>query len=685
MREFRNLHRYDGEQTPFVEGFSHLSAGFAPDGPFGIGPVHPRSVLSTYALADPTLSLAFRDERMRATRRQDLQSWPWSACEEATIRSSGSNIGVESTLCFVDERTLAYEVRFFTTDAEALIAPLFHGRGLSDEKRFMVDLFHGSPKGARHLSVVRVGEAVEIRLSPQAGLSSLPCVALRIRCDHPDWRMQTLAQAPWSGSDGDGGGPFYLFEPPSPITLQGGRFYSVRFQIEVRAAASGEYLPNFRDEIDGTPMETLEERACARFLTAIGGGRPEEGVEALRARTALVRTGLRGLNGVFGDSVASLCTSDRSDFSCSFFWDTLFSAVAIARFNGEFARGAIETAFVRQRSEDGAAPERKFNFSVPERMVQASPQAPIASWAALEYDRQADDPEFLRRIYPSLLDNHRFWRDHSDVDRDGLSEFRWSGQAADNSPLWDAYGGSGKPPFGCTWLPPVASVALNAFLYQDATHLALIARRLGLDNDAAAHEDRARQLQADLFATCYRPDEHRFWDFNRATGQHERQRTFYMFWPLVCGMDVPEDTARDLIENVLLDEWQFFGDVPFPSVPYDDPRHQSDGYWRGRAWPHVSYWLIEMLWRYGYRAQADEAADRLLYLWSASPGFMENHPSDAKRSLRPGFADYNWGAAAMLLLLDRAYREGACADLSTSTADRSHVASDPRSLVMQTS
>ena len=162
-------------------------------------------------------------------------------------------------------------------------------------------------------------------------------------------------------------------------------------------------------------------------------------------------------------------------------------------------------------------------------------------------------------------------------------------------------------------------------------------------------------MQRDLFAVCYLPDEKRFWDYNHHTRTHRRVKTFYMFWPLFAGMDVPADTVQDLIENVLLDPEQFFGEIPFPSVAYDEPAYDSKGYWRGRSWPHISYWLLQTLVRHGYVKQAKEAARRTLEACSRSPGFPENFASQIKDFDSSGFADYNWGCAAVYLIATGQY------------------------------
>jgi putative isomerase len=121
-----------------------------------------------------------------------------------------------------------------------------------------------------------------------------------------------------------------------------------------------------------------------------------------------------------------------------------------------------------------------------------------------------------------------------------------------------------------------------------------------------------------------------------------------------------------LIETVLLDPKQFFGSVPFPSVAYDEPTYDPRGYWRGRAWPHISYWLVELLHRYGYPREADAAADRVLAWQSMYTGHRETlctDPTESEYADGGDFTwvtgrdyDYNWGAASVYMLAGRHYR-----------------------------
>ncbi|MFP4552005.1 MAG: amylo-alpha-1,6-glucosidase, partial [Spirochaetales bacterium] len=376
-----------------------------------------------------------------------------------------------------------------------------------------------------------------------------------------------------------------------------------------------------------------------------------------RARWALTRTGYRAneRGGEFGRLVASTCVPSSHGFTKAFFWDALFSSAAASKFDPKLATGAILAQFVRQ-DEKGYCPEHGFNYHVPGRNIIGAPQAPVAGWAVDKYIKaNGEDKAFLEEVYPILVRNHRYWQEYSDQDRDGLSEWTWSGQTADNSPLWDEVVRRSVYA-GCSWIPPIASVQLNSFLYRDATHLAEVAARLGHDDEAATYRERAQALQDALMRVCYLPQEKRFWDYNHATGRHTRVPTFYMCWPIWAGMEVPADAKRDLIENVLLDPEQFYGPVPFPSVAYNHPAYEPAGYWRGKAWPQITYWLLEMLATEGYTKEADEAARRFLAVYDREPSFPENITTDSSVYQAGGVADYNWGVAAYYLITTGAYK-----------------------------
>ncbi len=667
--QYRDLIRYDQAHYPFSDHFSQFSVSFPAGGPIGIGAVNPKSVLATYQISKEALQLWMVESgQLVAVQRRSIISDPWQALEQAEVLIPDGSIQISARHLFVDERRLVSEFVFRNESTSSVeICPAWLGSMAADDRLYMLHYFKGANPTPRKTFLESVAGGVRGGLR-NAQPADLPEAGLTIRMVATETQVWMGESPFWAAGETQSvaklaapGLPAYYGISVSPFSLAAGA--EIRFQFVLDVSFSSYLNPGLKwqnDELAMVDMDALETHNREQFLkdlnpdTLANSFGPHLRTRLLRSRYALLRDGLRGLDGEFGDEIACLCTADASDFSCSFFWDTLFSSVAIGDFNHEYARGAIRTVFTRHLARDGSTPERKFNYSVPQRMAQQAPQAPVVSWAVSEFLARGSDPQFLNEIYPLLKANHTFWEKFSDVDQDGLAEWRWSGQICDNSPLWDDYSAF-TDLSGCGWLPPVASVSLNSFLYQDARLMKALSQRLGKTLDMDYFDQRMSTLTEKLFEICYLPEERRFWDYNHHTGRHARVKTFYMFWPLVCGMPVPEDTARDLIENVLLDPKQFFGAIPFPSVAYDEPTFNPAGYWRGKAWPHISYWLLQMLCRYGYLQQADEAARRIVAWYSARDGFMENLTTDAAVVNPNGYPDYNWGCAAFSLIANRSY------------------------------
>jgi neutral trehalase len=216
------------------------------------------------------------------------------------------------------------------------------------------------------------------------------------------------------------------------------------------------------------------------------------------------------------------------------------------------------------------------------------------------------------------------------------------------------------------YIPPIASVSLASFLHLDALLLADFAVKLGHTDDAAAWRERAAFLAERLEAVCWHDEDGFYYDFDHHVGEHNRVRTHLVFWPLWAGVSMDAERKRRLIEDVLLDPNQFNGPVPFPTCAFDDPNYDPESYWSGRSWPHITYWLIELLAREGYEAEARRAGGRWLAWQSAHTGQREavttnphltEHAEGGDFTYRTGRDfDYNWAAAAVALLREERYR-----------------------------
>jgi len=336
----------------------------------------------------------------------------------------------------------------------------------------------------------------------------------------------------------------------------------------------------------------------------------------------------------------------------AFFWDTAFSCVGAREFAPHLAQEAI-ACFADNLSPRGAMPG---TMSDTHRAGEG--QSPIMTWAAWSTYQISHDRGWLAHIYPSLVSQLRFWFKYHSSAR-GLAQYYNAGQIADDSPRFDPVYGR---PQGNEWIHGLESPDMNAFIVSELKCLAVIAGELSLPDDAAAWQAQAEELGQLIIDTMYFPEDAMFYDVKLGTKEpFSRVKTPNMFLPLWAGVPLPPEEIKRIIEQHMLNPKEFFGEKPFPSVSYDDPAYDPNGYWRGRVWPHFVYWMIQTLWRYDYRVEAEATADRILAMFQSAPWLHENYNSASGGGWDPnrkiGFPDYNWSCATVIELLLERYKE----------------------------
>ena len=647
-----------GYMHPFVDRAARFGTTFDPGR--GLGPcmLQPRSCDGATQAVDLALNLHLSEGgQFFPVTASTVEHLPWCVLQE----TSAGNVKITARHVYVDAGALLCVFTFANRGTKsAEFDPCW--TGLAPGDRWPPSDQHlarfGQPRPAlRHNTAawrpgwLTVGLSAGDLPAPRARLRW--CVGDALRLAVGNNLPANLVDGPAEGELHSEGALHWRLSAPR-LHLAPGETRSFAFTIASSVVPATAADAPWSDADSATlDLSAVEAQAREEFL-ARAGWNGEAGDarcrRAWRARWSLLRTAYEGDGaGELGTLIASTCVPSCSGFTRIFFWDSLFTAVALTRFNPAFARDAIRAVFVRQDPETGFCPEHVFDRPFKGRDTIGEAQAPVASWAVERHlAAHPDDTDFLAEIYPLLEINHRHWMERGDRDRDGLSEWTWCGQTADNSPLYDEFAVGREQMHG--WLPPVASVALNSFLFRDAAILAGFAASLGRDAESRAWMDRSAAIEEAFMRICHVPGELRFWDYNHATRRHTRAKTFYLFWPLWAGMNVPAAT-REALLDVLLDPAQFYGEVPFPSVAYDEPTYHPAGYWRGKAWPHISYWLLEVVQKYRPEV-APEARRRVLSAWLKDPYHAENMVTDAGRSEASGSADYNWGAAMLSLLLE---------------------------------
>jgi hypothetical protein len=363
---------------------------------------------------------------------------------------------------------------------------------------------------------------------------------------------------------------------------------------------------------------------------------------------------IRGEGGYTGTT--RIPYTGKEGIGIAFFWDTSFTTLGAREFAPALGEEALHN-FVDNPSPRGALPG---TLSDTHRAGEG--QAPIMSWAAWHVYQSSHDKAWLAGVYPGLSGHVNFWMKYHTSPR-GLAEYFNAGQIGDNDARFDrVYNRNNGEEHSNEPVSGFESPDLNAFLVMEMRSLALMAGELGLSKEQIEWRDRADKLAKLIVDACYFPDEAMFYDV--VEGTHEKfsgVKDPNMFLPLWAGVPLPEIEVHRIIERHMLNPDEFFRELPFPSLSYDNPKYESAGYWRGRIWPHFVYWMAQTLWRNGYHKEAEVTADRLLSMMQLEPWFMENFNSDPQKIGKVGEQDsqpeYVWTQSAAIELLLERYKE----------------------------
>jgi hypothetical protein len=348
-------------------------------------------------------------------------------------------------------------------------------------------------------------------------------------------------------------------------------------------------------------------------------------------------------------------------------WDTFFAALLAAVHDVDLARTIVD-AQLDEATERGFMP----NCGCEIGKSRDRSQPPFGAYCVLKLHRRHPDRDALARWFPKLLRWHDWWFTARDGNGDGLLEWgsddipnphpQWQShtlQAAryesglDNSPIYD------DAVFNETAnTMEMADVGLNSLYVLDAWSLAEMADILG--------ETEARdRLRAEWQAMGERINAH-LWDEDRGLYQNRHwdgrwcgRIAATSFYPLLAGI-VPDDRAKRLVAEHLLNPAEFWGESVIPSISRDDPAYRDQAYWRGRIWGPMNFLVYEGLRRAGFREAAHEVADKSVRLfrgeWEGEGHIHENYNADTGDGDDVRYSEpvYHWGALLAYIGLEEA-------------------------------
>ena len=293
-------------------------------------------------------------------------------------------------------------------------------------------------------------------------------------------------------------------------------------------------------------------------------------------------------------------------------WDTAFHAIGVARWDVELAQEQIRM-FLALQQENGLLPDVLFEDG---RLVKEFGKPPVMPWAAMVVDQYRHDSDFVRQVYPAFDQYLNFWmverggREHglfhydsSATDPDQRREGARYESGWDNAIRWD------------NGIFEVWPVDLNCFMLMSYRAMAYFADELALAAEAAQWRRRSDELSATIEAKLWDSQTGAYLDYDFGTGKFVLALSPASFMPLYVGIAAKDHAAA--MATMAANPHQFY--PGWPTVSYDHPQFDPEGYWRGRTWLNVAYFALKGLKNNGYDEIAETGRQTIL-------GWVENHP-----------------------------------------------------------
>jgi len=337
-----------------------------------------------------------------------------------------------------------------------------------------------------------------------------------------------------------------------------------------------------------------------------------------------------------------------------FCWDTFFGALMLSLDNEKFSALNIK-AILDEMTADGM---------IPNATGSHHSQPPVGSMVLEEIYDKTECIELLRDVYPYLM-RWNTWYYENRMTEEGYLCWGTGSYGQGQEDLFGAKCESGmdnSPIFDdavydkASGLCMIADVGLSGLFIKDCRALIRFSGILGYAEDKKKLEVRLLRAQKAL-STLWNEEDGIFENKDLCTGAFSRRFTPFHFFCLFSPT-VSEAQKGSVVRNYLLNESEFWGEYPLPSVSKSDPAFHEQHYWRGRIWGPLNaivYLALKDASLYGEAKLLAEKSERLfLQAWKKQRRIYENYGAidGLGDSARQSDAFYHWGALLGYIAID---------------------------------
>lgn len=361
------------------------------------------------------------------------------------------------------------------------------------------------------------------------------------------------------------------------------------------------------------------------------------------------------------------------------FWDSCFHSIVLSHLDPGWAKQEL-LSLVTKQFDNGLLPHmiywkrvKKFDIEWGKEDTSSITQPPIIALAVSKIFEKDSDLEFLKKIYPSLKKYYNYLlreRDSRGNHLIGLINPDESGE--DNSSRFDVplnapamlsldehfklrlnlIAENKTCDFDAKrcmknffW---VKDVPFNCLMVFNLEALSKLAKALHLKEDEEYFIKQSKLVKEAM--RKYMFDDGIFWSiyqlsYNEDTTNYKkiRVKTWAIFAPLFAKM-LTQNEAEHLVDQHLLNKGEFWLKYPIPTISFDEPSFNPEGYWRGPTWMAINWFIFHGLLNYKFFDIAKQVYKVSKYLVETA-GFREYYNPLTGAGL--GAKNFTWGTLVL--------------------------------------